>query len=264
MKPVSAVILCATPRSGSTLLCDLLTATGACGVVQSYFRRLSIDNWIGRFGLTVPRGNPDFETLYFAAALRAGTDASGTFGLRLMRDNVAELMDWLDRLFPGQAGDLGRIETAFGPPRFIALRRRDSVAQAVSRLKAEQTGLWHRHADGSDRERNAAEEVSTYDAEGLAGFIAEAEAGERQWRDWFDEMGVTPARIDYEDLSEDPKATLARLLAALGRDPGPARMAAPATARLADAESAAWAARYRLETGRGGNPHRIGGDATLA
>ena len=31
--------------------------------------------------------------------------------------------------------------------------REDKVGQAISRLKAEQTGLWHKFSDGTERER---------------------------------------------------------------------------------------------------------------
>ena len=130
MTPESSVILCSVPRSGSTLLCDLLTATGVCGTVQSYFRRLSIDNWITRFGLDIARSDPDFASVFYQAALTAGSDSSGSFGLRMMWDNVPELSAWLDELFPGLSDDRARIAAAFGPPDFVFLTRRDKVAQA--------------------------------------------------------------------------------------------------------------------------------------
>lgn len=229
------------------MLCDLLTATGCAGVVQSYFRRLSIDRWISRFGLTVSRDDPDFGRAYYAAALARGTDASGTFGLRMMWDNVPELSAWLDDLFPGLADDRSRFEHAFGPPRFIHLTRKDRVAQAVSRLRAEQGGLWHRNADGSDRERNAASQALDYDGAALSRFILEAETSDRHWQGWFDANGIVPVGIVYEDLAADPERAMARLLIGLGRDPEKAKGLTPVTAKLADAESEDWATRYRAE-----------------
>ena len=43
--PVTSYFICATPRSGSTLLCDLLARTGVAGNPESYFRRQSIPYW---------------------------------------------------------------------------------------------------------------------------------------------------------------------------------------------------------------------------
>ena len=248
-RPSSSVILCAVPRSGSTLLCDLMSATGVCGTVQSYFRRLSINVWIKRFDLDIDRNDPDFASVYYAAALAAGSDGAGTFGLRMMWDNVPELSAWLDTLFPGLGNDRMRIAAAFGPPAFVIMTRRDMVAQAVSRLRAKQSGLWHVRADGSERERAAPHRDPVYDAAALAGHIAEAEHGEARWNDWFAANGIVPARIHYEDLAARPGETLTALLEAIGRDPVHAQGVAPISARMADAQSRDWAARYRREAG---------------
>ena len=138
---------------------------------------------------------------------------------------------------------------AFGPGRYVFLARRDTVAQAVSRLRAEQSGLWHVHADGRERERVKPHTAPVYDGAALAAFVAAAEAGTAAWETWFAGNGIAPVRCFYEDIAADPAAELIRLLAALGRDPALAGGVAPATARLADAESDAWSARFRAERG---------------
>ena len=38
-------IICTSPRSGSTLLCKLLTNTNVAGVPNSYFHKPSLTNW---------------------------------------------------------------------------------------------------------------------------------------------------------------------------------------------------------------------------
>ena len=40
MKPMLSYLVCATQRSGSTLLCELLRATEVAGVPDEYFERL--------------------------------------------------------------------------------------------------------------------------------------------------------------------------------------------------------------------------------
>lgn len=44
-------ILCGTPRSGSTLLCGLLTAAGRMGAPDSFFRRQILTWWAQEWGL---------------------------------------------------------------------------------------------------------------------------------------------------------------------------------------------------------------------
>jgi len=45
MTNFDSYIICATPRSGSTLLCDLLTETGVAGRPDSFFRYESFTWW---------------------------------------------------------------------------------------------------------------------------------------------------------------------------------------------------------------------------
>src|SRR5207302_192116 len=51
---------------------------------------------------------------------------------------------------PGRDADL--LRRAFGQTRFIYLRRRDAVAQAVSLLRAEQTDVWFETIQGAHQE----------------------------------------------------------------------------------------------------------------
>ncbi len=245
----AAYVICATPRSGSTLLCDLLAATGVAGKPNSFYRRESRDNWVRRFEIA-PGDDVAFERRYLAETIAAGTGGTGMFGMRIMWPSMPEMQAQLGRLYPDAATDRARLATAFGTPVYIHLQRVDRVAQAISRSKAEQSGLWHRGADGSEREQVKPYRTPEYDGAQLAGFIAEAEAHEAAWTRWFATEGVAPLELTYEGLSADPAATLATVLGALGRDPALASRAEVRTARLADTLSLDWAARYRAEYGR--------------
>ncbi|WP_413785308.1 Stf0 family sulfotransferase [Cognatiyoonia sp. IB215446] len=59
-------------------------------------------------------------------------------------------------LFPGREIGLGRLEADFVPALFTYLHPQGRLDQAISRLRAERTGLWHKRADGTDLERQAA------------------------------------------------------------------------------------------------------------
>lgn len=241
-------VLCATPRSGSTLLCDLLIATGIAGHPESFYRRESIAAWAAEHGEPSDEGEA-FDWIYLEAVRAEGSNGTGCFGLRLMWSSLPDLSTRLEPLFPGAASDPARLEAAFGRLRYVYLWRGDAVAQAVSRLKAEQTGLWHRYADGRDRERIKPPEPAIYDFARLAAFVAESETANAEWDHWFTQQAIVPHRIVYENLSADPRGTLAALLSALGKDPAPAQSVAVRSGKLSDAESAAWAARFREEQG---------------
>ncbi len=238
-----SLILCSAPRSGSTLLCDLLSGTGVAGNPHSFFRRESLAEYAEEFGLPAPV----IDETYLDAAIREGTGDTGIFGVRIMWETFGELDAALDRIHPGFPDAPARLERAFGKTLFVHLSRSDKVAQAISYLKAQQTGLWHRFADGSERERMAPPRPAEYDPAQLADLVARLTAADAGWRDWLAEHGIEPVRVDYDDLSRDPRAELAKVLLALGRDPAIAERVEIRAGKLADAESAAWAERYRRE-----------------
>jgi trehalose 2-sulfotransferase len=249
-----AYIICATPRSGSTLLCDLLASSGVAGRPDSFYRRQSIADFARDFGVPATDGieGVAFDRVYLDAVRREGKGDTAVFGLRLMWSSVAELSRRLDGLFPGLPSDAARLERAFGKPVYLHLSRDDKVAQAVSRLKAEQTGLWHVAADGSERERSAPPQPAVYDADRLQDFIDEVEHDEAAWEDWFSTQGIVPHRLTYNQLTADPRAALAAALSALGLEAAHAAEVDVRTSRMADADSMAWAARYRASSRNSG------------
>lgn len=188
-----------------------------------------------------------FDRAYLDAVLRQGREQSDVFGLRLMWESVAEISRRLQPLYPDASDDRTLFEAAFGQVCYLHLARRDKVAQAVSRLKAEQTGLWHVAADGSEREREKAPEPASYDRERLADLVQELQTHNAAWEHWFTQHAVTPVRISYEELAADPKTVLREILAALGLDPMIADSVEPATLKMADAESLDWTSRFRRE-----------------
>lgn len=249
VKKIQSYIVGTTPRSGSTLLCDLLSDTGVAGQPHSYFRREDISWWAEQFDVPTAdwRDGHEFDQAYLAAVLRQGTGATRVFGLRLMWESVADLSKRLVSFYPNLDSDNARFEAAFGTPAYVHLSREDKVAQAVSLLRAEQTGLWHVNADGTERERLKAGEAPVYSARDISRLVTELAEHDQCWTRWFHEQNIQPVHITYEELAGEPQATLATVLSALGMDPAAAEAVEPRTSRLADRESREWATRFRAE-----------------
>ena len=203
-------IICGTPRTGSTLLCGLLASTKTAGDPHSFYRRQDKAEWAEEWKLPHPdtMSAHDFDVAYLQAAIRAGKGGTSIFGLRLMRENLDELSAILDRIYPSLPSDKARFEKAFGRVLYIHLSRENKLAQAVSLIKAEQTGLWHIAPDGTEIERVAPAQDPQYDFERIQRELAELEAYDAAWNTWFAEQGIIPLRIGYERLSSDPAATL--------------------------------------------------------
>ncbi|MEZ5825802.1 MAG: Stf0 family sulfotransferase [Geminicoccaceae bacterium] len=243
----SSYMICTSPRSGSTLLCALLKKTGRAGAPDSHFHAPSISRWIEDYRLSTQPAKPRTEALrsVFASAIERGKGGTEMFGLRMQRGSFPYFIEQIGYLVADCANDIERIQTAFGPTLFVHLHRADKLAQAVSRVVAEQSGLWHRAADGTELERLAAPGELHFDRQTIARHMAEFASMDSAWEDWFALEGVKPWRISYDELAKDPQGTLARLLAVLGLDPRQARRIETPTARLADATSKAWIERFR-------------------
>ena len=219
---MNGYVICATPRSGSTLLCSLLRVSGVAGDPASLFLRQSMAEHRVEWGI-----GPEWPD-YLAAALQAGRGANGVVGLRMMWETFAEVGP--------------QVVAAMGEVRFIWLRRRDLVAQAVSRHRAEVSGTWHLGFEEAEHPVEPA-----YDGDRIAAWVAEAAAANRAWAAWFAAQGIAPLEVQYEDLAAEPVAVAKQVLGYLGLEA--ARPLSVTNRRMADQVSAEWAARFRAEAG---------------
>ncbi len=249
MGTYKSFFVCTSPRSGSTLLCRLLAETGVAGNPDSHFHEPSLAKWIEAYGLSTDTYASDEEALasVVSSAIEAGTGKTGIFGLRLQRHSFDYFMQMIARLHPDSHSDAERIQAAFGKTLFVFLYRENKLDQAISRVMAEQTGLWHKRADGTELERLAPHREPHYDAVEIKRAIAAVTAYDAEWRAWFDRENISFFQVSYDELSRDPSRVLAAVLSELGLDETIAERINPPTAKLADELCAAWAERYQRE-----------------
>src|SRR3982074_582397 len=126
--PILCSLVCATPRSGSTLLCQALDQTGVAGHPQEYFEALRQSglprrpheyfdpdrhaNIVERLAFReMPDGvarpsalwHPETYDRYLAWALHEGTTPNGVFGAKLMWGYLGDFAELL-RGIDGMAG----------------------------------------------------------------------------------------------------------------------------------------------------------------
>ncbi len=250
MARYQSYIICTSPRSGSTLLCKLLAATGVAGKPGSYFHNPSISEWLNDYDLHPKSNATDREVLnlIFDEVRQLGTADTGMFGLRVQRGSFDFLIRQLALLHPDCSSDVERFHAAFGNTLFIHLSRANKLEQAVSFVKATQTGLWHQAPDGTELERLSAPQEPAYDRELIARHLSELSALDDQWAAWFADADAAQLKITYEDLSADPGAVLRDVLEALGLDAAAADGVGPGVAKLADETSRAWIERFQADT----------------
>ena len=93
MAHYDSYVICTSPRSGSTLLCKLLAATGVAGNPGSYFHEPSLSEWLSDFDLAPDPSAAERDVLaeVFRAAMAKGSLDTGMFGLRL---STSSLRSW--------------------------------------------------------------------------------------------------------------------------------------------------------------------------
>ena len=235
---IDSYFVCATPRTGSSLLLGLLESTGVAGRPEAYFRAPDERSWAERW--QIPAEPLDYRQ-FVRAARAAGSTPNGVFGAKLMWDAPEEVIAKLGGTFESTFGSA----SAFGRCAFVYLRREDTLAQAVSWLRAEQTNFWY----AGDVHGNGREPV--YDEDGIRFWLATIEEHNAAWLDWFAAGGVVPYEVRYEDLTADLVGVTGGVLEFLGLELPAGQEIKPRHQRQADSLSHEWIARYRASmTGR--------------
>jgi len=235
LTPPQTYIIAATPRTGSTLLCRMLWATGRVGAPKEYLNPMQLRDWEVRMGSARSRwlhralsgrrlvlAGQGWSHARLSAHLqrvRQRRSSGGWFGLKLHHHHRQRLV--------GEAS------------RWILLTRHDRVAQAVSWARALQTNQWI----GGEPPRPA-----RYSRRLIRRCLSEIVSGEAIWEARLKAAGVAPLRLRYEDLAAAPQLTVRAVLAHLAvSDTSESAALAPTLIRQADATSAAWVSRFKSE-----------------
>ena len=245
-KRADAYFICATPRTGSSLLLGLLESTGIAGRPEAYFREPDEQLWADRWGLS-PTDNDRVEYGdYVRAALAAGRTDNGVFGAKLMWGTLDEVVEKLAAVYPDDAGpgaDLTLLTRAFGQIRFVHLRREDAVAQAVSWLRAEQTGTWYI----GDSTPGAGAREPRFDALGIQRYAECISQHNAAWEQWFSSFAIEPFVVHYEELCADLVGVTRGVLDFLEIDLPAGRDIVARHQRQRDELSDQWIERFKAE-----------------
>jgi LPS sulfotransferase NodH len=222
--PSVSYMVCSLPRSGSSLLCDLLASTELAGAPSEYFDTNQMLEFQRAWGVS------DFED-YLESLVAKKTSLNGVFGLKAHYHQLVEAFE--DREVAG----------VFPKLRLVYIRRADRVRQAVSFARAMQTEQW-----SSLQEAPAA--LPVYDAQQIRQMLEWIEREEDQWEQWFAGCAAPVFRVVYEQLVRAIEPTVVAVLRFLDVElPAGFELPEPTLQAQADDLNEDWAARYRRETG---------------
>jgi trehalose 2-sulfotransferase len=235
--PAMTYFLLASHRSGSSLLCDLLTKTGIAGQPAEYFmhwRGFSHSGW-----------DINDYPAYTQRIFDETSSANGVWGVKLMGGMVGGIQGFLTRLetFPmfRELTDTEKVRAIFPNLRCIYLSRRNKIAQAVSWWKAVQNEHYH-----STSEKGMPVTPLSYDFAAIDHLISEIMIQEAAHQAFLDDMGMTAYNIFYEDFIQDMAGTLKGILEFLGIQESYSYQPSHLT-KMQDALSDEWIQRYRKE-----------------
>jgi LPS sulfotransferase NodH len=251
----ASYLVCATPRSGSTLLCETLRRTGVAGNPLEFFEALP-ETGVPRHPLDYlagledpdalaliehapPPEAPPYSDLRGCSGYRehldkvraAGTTPNGVFGAKIMWAHLVDLGRQLG------AGDLDAlVDDVFDHPRFVWVRRQDTVRQAVSLWRAMQTQSWR-----AENEPGGGEPQYSYAA--LHHLVEMLADHDRAWERFLGRR-ANVLTLTYEEIASGIGDVLERTLTHLGVAPDAAVDALPTMRRQADERSQEWAEAY--------------------
>jgi LPS sulfotransferase NodH len=274
--PQRSYLVCATPRSGSTLLCETLEQTGVAGRPREYFealketgvprrpreyfwglrspevlRLLPHDAQLDRDSERVATWNRDDYARHLDASIQQGTTANGVFGAKMMWgyfDDFLELTRGIPRF--GGMGDGSLLNAAFPDLQYVFVSRSDKVRQAVSLWRALQTWVW-RKAEGHADDEPLPEQRAVYSFDAIDHLLDQLRRHEDAWRGFFFRIGRRPLTVLYEEVAGDLDATVERVLRELDleRPPVSAPLAEPMR-RQSDELSESWVQNYLEDVSR--------------
>jgi LPS sulfotransferase NodH len=280
MAPRTSYLVCATPRSGSTLVCQALAETGVAGRPEEYFEALrhsgrprrpeeyflgvedqSIRDHLGERsigGEPTPRSPLWSRTAYdryLDWTFEAGTTPNGVFGAKLMWGYFGDFVSLLRNVPAYRDLPLADLLPAVFPDvTFVRVIRANKLRQAVSLWKAVQTATWREDQSGGG---GSIEGDPPYRAfieshrpqlrfhyRAISHLLDQLLIEEASWDAFFEHCGIKPVLVLYENFAGDYETSTLNLLSRLGLSPPEGFAPEPRMRRQSDRVNDDWARRF--------------------
>lgn len=219
---VTSYIIASTPRCGSTLLGHLLWKSGVAGAPHEYFHPSHANDYYSRWNY---RSHKEYVDLL----QRWRTSSNGFFGVKLHYYQINEF-----------GLDILNIKQLLGDPKYIFLRRKTKIRQAISLVKAVQTNQYSLQPG-----EVLADAKYNFDSirEQLIRLINE----ENNWEDYFSKNSISPLVVWYEELANDHAGVLLKIYEHLGVNKSEANIPEPSLRKMSDTLTEEWVERFNSD-----------------
>jgi LPS sulfotransferase NodH len=235
MEILNSYIIASVQRSGTHLLCTLLRGTGVAGLPAEHFLAKAGETWERRW-------NSSSRLQHINRVLHDNTTTNGVFGTVIMWSYFDRTLQMLRDIPKYNALDRANLLAAvLQNPKYVWLRRRNQLEQAVSWAIACKTGVWARKAGEKPRPR----EVPRFDFKVIDEWCKRIAEHNAAWASYFRENRIEPLKLFYEDVVANNQAAVERILEFLHLPVPPRIEIVPSgLEKQADDMSAQWIAAY--------------------
>ena len=277
MSPERSYLVCSTPRSGSTLVCEALAQSGVAGRPEEYFEALRhsgrprkpeeyftgvsdasiLDHLSERVvGDDPPQRSPLWSRTaydrYLEWVFAAGTTDNGVFGAKLMWGYLGDFVSLLRNVAAYRDLPLADLLPAVFPDvQFVRVVRANKVRQAVSLWKAVQTAAWSESHEAPQETPPPYKSFLEESRPGLRFHFRAIEhllhqilVQEAFWDTFFEHIDTLPILVLYENFAGDYTTSTVRLLERLGLEAPDRDQLSPPLKRQSDAVNDDWVRRY--------------------
>ena len=176
-------------RSGGFFLMSLLNSTAKVGYVHEYLYYLN-EGWEGD-------SPEDAEVLaqfkhFRQTAFDKFPNPTGHWGTKVDIRELPVAERWLELM-----------EADPQSIKWIWLRRKNKIRQALSHIKANRTGIWHLGAEDSPKKKESARAEIEVDFNTLSSNTLRCFVGDSAWEGFFRHHSIEPYTLYYEDFVDE-------------------------------------------------------------
>jgi LPS sulfotransferase NodH len=177
----AGILVCTSPRSGSNHLAELMASAGLGHPLE----------WFGGRRLLERPDYPRDPRAQLLRALTEGRSSSGVYAIKLFASQFAQVAKKLN------------LPASLPNPRYVRLTRSDLLGQAISWTRARQTRRF--------RSTEVSHAPPRYDGGAIAESLERILMENLAWDGWFAKNGLSFLSLTYEQIQQDPRASLEQI-----------------------------------------------------
>lgn len=199
--PTVSYLICATSRSGSTLLCEALRNTGLAGNPDEYFGPMHIQRWDARW-------KTKSKIEYLEQVMKQARSENDVLGIKVMRVYWQNFIEFLREATDlNECAEKELLNQCFPNLPYVWITRRDKMRQAIAWMKFLQGTAWYWQDEKSQKIENL-----EFKPDVIQEFILQTASHETAWQEYLRQNQIHPYLVVYKDFVAAYEATAKQII----------------------------------------------------